>query len=78
MARNGKAVGVLDWRNSGHVEKVSISLGFCARAYPSAADIWLNATTWISSELDKDDYSSAAKTRTKNRRRRQSGQANAK
>jgi hypothetical protein len=61
-----------------HVEKVITSLSFCTRAYPSAADIRFNATTRISSDLDKDDYSSAAKARTKNCRRQQPRQDNAK
>jgi hypothetical protein len=69
---------MMDWRNAVHVEKMSISLNFCTRAYPSAVDIWFNATTWISFDLDKDDYSSAAKARTKNGQRQQPGQANAK
>jgi hypothetical protein len=41
-------------------------------------DISFNATTSISSDLAKDDYSSGAKARTKNRRRRQPDEANAK
>jgi hypothetical protein len=78
MVRNGKAVGMMDWRNAGHAEKMPISLSFCTRAYRSAVDIWFNATIWISSDLDKDDYSSAAKARTKSHRRQQLGPANAK
>jgi hypothetical protein len=67
IVMNGKAVGMMDWRNAGHVEKVSMSLGFCTRAYPLEVDIWFNATTWISSDLDMDNYSSAAKARTPTR-----------
>jgi hypothetical protein len=78
MVKNGKAVGMMDWRNAGHVENVSMSLNSCTRTYPSAVDIWFNATTWISSNFDKDDYSTAAKARTKNRRRQRPGQTNAK
>jgi hypothetical protein len=65
--RNGEGVDMIDWRNAGHVENVSVSLDFCTRAYPSAVDIWFTAKTWISSGLDEGDYSSTAKARTKNR-----------
>jgi hypothetical protein len=78
MVRNGKAVGMMDWRNAGHVEKMSMSLNWCTRADPSAVEIWFNATTWISSDLDKDDDSNAAKAKTKNRPRQEPGHANAK
>jgi hypothetical protein len=77
VVRNGKAVGMIDWRNAGHVETVSVSQNSCTRAYPSAVDIRFKATTGISFDFDKDDYSNAAKARTKNRGRQQPGQANA-
>jgi hypothetical protein len=69
---------MMDWRNAWHFEKVHMSLNVCTQAHPSAVDIWFNVTTWILSDLDKDDYSSVAKARTKDRRRQQPGQANAK
>jgi hypothetical protein len=69
---------MMDWIYAGYVEKVSMSLTFCTRAHPSAVDIWFNAMAWISSDLDKYDYSSAAKARTMSRRRPQPGQLNAK
>jgi hypothetical protein len=71
MVRNGKAVGMMNWRNAGQVKKPSMSLDFCMRVYPSPVDVSFNATAWISSGLDKDDYSRAAKARTKNRLRQQ-------
>jgi hypothetical protein len=73
MVRHGKAVGMMDWRNAGHVEKVSMSLKLCTRAHPSAVDIWFNAMIDISSDLDKDDYSSAAKPMQSDRKNRDSG-----
>jgi hypothetical protein len=78
MVRNKKALRMMDWRNAWCVEKMSMSLNLCTRAYLLAVDIRFNATKWISSDVDKDDYSMAAKATTKNRRRQQPGQANAK
>jgi hypothetical protein len=39
MVRNGKVVCMMDWRDAGHVENVSVSLHFCTRVHPSAGNI---------------------------------------
>jgi hypothetical protein len=55
-----------DWRSAGYTERGHTSLNYCERAHPSVVDVWLGTTTWIKSDLDTDDQSSAAKSSPEN------------
>jgi hypothetical protein len=63
MLRDRKAASLMDWRIAGCIAIMHPSLYYCTRAYPLMIDVSLDTRTWIHSELDKDDCTSAAKAR---------------